>query len=136
MEHQDAAKKLAELGHTTRLAIYRMLVKAGAEGLAVSDIQQQLEIPGSTLSHHIGRLVGAGLMVQERLHLAAHASRIHDRVPSSARGGVVGLRPSARGSAPNPAGTHEKRSPTEVPAVFVSPRKRAYRLPPHLDPQA
>jgi DNA-binding transcriptional ArsR family regulator len=66
MEHQDAAKKLAELGHTTRLAIYRLLVKAGPSGLAVSDIQQTLDIPGSTLSHHISRLVGAGLMIQER----------------------------------------------------------------------
>lgn len=66
MEHTDAAKKLAELGHTTRLAIYRLLVKAGTDGLAVSDIQQQLDIPGSTLSHHINRLVGAGLMTQER----------------------------------------------------------------------
>lgn len=66
MEHTDAAKKLAELGHTTRLAIYRLLVKAGTDGLAVSDIQQQLDIPGSTLSHHISRLVNAGLMIQER----------------------------------------------------------------------
>ncbi|MBY6188921.1 ArsR/SmtB family transcription factor [Microbulbifer agarilyticus] len=66
MEHQDAAKKLAELGHTTRLAIYRLLVKAGPEGLAVSDIQQALDVPGSTLSHHISRLVNAGLMSQER----------------------------------------------------------------------
>ncbi|GAB2504936.1 ArsR/SmtB family transcription factor [Microbulbifer agarilyticus] len=66
MEHQDAAKKLAELGHTTRLAIYRLLVKAGPEGLAVSDIQQALNVPGSTLSHHISRLVNAGLMSQER----------------------------------------------------------------------
>ncbi len=66
MEHQDAAKKLAELGHTTRLAIYRLLVKAGPDGLAVSAIQEQLDIPGSTLSHHISRLVSSGLMVQKR----------------------------------------------------------------------
>ena len=32
---ENAAKKLAELGHTTRLAIYRMLVKAGADGVKV-----------------------------------------------------------------------------------------------------
>ncbi|MCO1335963.1 helix-turn-helix domain-containing protein [Microbulbifer sp. OS29] len=66
MEHQDAAKKLSELGHTTRLAIYRLLVKSGPEGLSVSDLQAQLDIPGSTLSHHISRLVNSGLMVQKR----------------------------------------------------------------------
>ena len=66
MEHETAAKKLAELGHATRLAIYRLLVKAGTDGLAVSDIQQRLDIPGSTLSHHISRLVAAGLMTQQR----------------------------------------------------------------------
>lgn len=66
MKHDDAAKKLAELGHVTRLGIYRALVKAGPEGLPVSDIQQQLKIPGSTLTHHLGRLVSAGLMTQDR----------------------------------------------------------------------
>lgn len=66
MEHEDAVKKLAELGHGTRLAIYRLLVKAGVDGLAVSDIQQELGVPASTLSHHINRLVGAGLMLQHR----------------------------------------------------------------------
>ncbi|NIB41773.1 helix-turn-helix transcriptional regulator [Pseudomaricurvus alkylphenolicus] len=66
MEHEDAVKKLAELGHSTRLAIYRLLVKAGMEGLAVSEIQKELGVPGSTLSHHITRLVSAGLMVQKR----------------------------------------------------------------------
>lgn len=66
MQHDDAVLKLAELGHATRLAIYRMLVKAGSQGLAVSEIQQQLQVPGSTLSHHISKLVTAGLMSQSR----------------------------------------------------------------------
>ena len=58
MEIQDAADQLAELGHVTRLGVYRALVKAGDDGLPVSDIMQQLEIPASTLSHHISRLIG------------------------------------------------------------------------------
>lgn len=66
MKHDDAALKLAELGHTTRLAIYRLLVQAGDEGLPVSRLQEQLSIPGSTLSHHLSRLVKAGLMQQIR----------------------------------------------------------------------
>lgn len=66
MEHNDAAKRLAELGNTTRLAIFRFLVKAGHGGASVGRIQQALEIPGSTLSHHIARLVSAGLVLQTR----------------------------------------------------------------------
>jgi DNA-binding transcriptional ArsR family regulator len=66
MQHDDAVTKLAELGHGTRLAVYRLLVKAGSRGLAVSEIQQQLQVPNSTLSHHISKLVAAGLMNQSR----------------------------------------------------------------------
>jgi len=66
MEIQDAADQLAELGHTTRLGIYRALVTAGDEGLPVSQIMQQLETPASTLSHHISRLMRVGLIKQVR----------------------------------------------------------------------
>jgi len=61
-----AASQLAELGHTTRLSIFRLLVRAGRQGMAVGDIQSQLDIPGSTLSHHLSRLSQAGLMTQQR----------------------------------------------------------------------
>ena len=57
-----AAKKLAELGHVTRLSIFRYLVKVGDDGASVGQIQEELNIPGSTLSHHISRLVAVGLI--------------------------------------------------------------------------
>ncbi|MRI31675.1 transcriptional regulator [Endozoicomonas sp. OPT23] len=60
------AKALKELGHPTRLTLYKRLVKAGHQGLAVGKIQEELEIPGSTLSHHISSLVSAGLLKQRR----------------------------------------------------------------------
>ena len=66
MKHDDAAKRLSELGNTTRLAIFRYLVKTGHEGAPVGRIQQAMSIPGSTLSHHIARLVSAGLVKQIR----------------------------------------------------------------------
>ena len=66
MKHDDAANRLAELGNTTRLAIFRYLVKAGHEGVPVGQIQKELEVPGSTLSHHISRLVRVGLIRQVR----------------------------------------------------------------------
>jgi DNA-binding transcriptional ArsR family regulator len=56
------AKSLKELGHPTRLAIFKRVIKAGYQGIAVGDIQQQLAIPGSTLSHHISSLASAGLL--------------------------------------------------------------------------
>lgn len=66
MDNETAAKRLAELGHTTRLAIFRYLVTVGPKGSPVGDIQNELNIPGSTLSHHISRLVSVGLVKQER----------------------------------------------------------------------
>ena len=66
MENEIAAKKLAELGHITRLSIFRYLVKAGDQGAPVGQIQEKLGIPGSTLSHHISRLVSVGLIRQIR----------------------------------------------------------------------
>jgi DNA-binding transcriptional ArsR family regulator len=66
MEHEDAAKRLGELGNTTRLAIFRYLVKVGPEGVPVGQIQKALGIPGSTLSHHLSRLVSVGLIKQDR----------------------------------------------------------------------
>ncbi|WP_415885112.1 ArsR/SmtB family transcription factor [Neptuniibacter sp. QD37_6] len=66
MEIELAAKRLAELGHTTRLEIFRYLVRGGRQGVPVGEIQSELGIPGSTLSHHISRLVAVGLVLQRR----------------------------------------------------------------------
>lgn len=63
---ETVAKRLAELGHPTRLGIFRLLVQAGVEGLPVGEIQQRLGIPASTLSHHLARLMQADLIVQQR----------------------------------------------------------------------
>ena len=63
---EDAARCLAELGHPHRLQIFRVLIKAGEGGLPVGAIQQALDIPKSTLAHHIAQLVAAGLMTQSR----------------------------------------------------------------------
>lgn len=66
MDIDQAAKSLKELGHPTRLTIYRRLVKAGNEGMAVGIVQQELDVPGSTLSHHLASLASAGLIKQRR----------------------------------------------------------------------
>jgi len=66
MDLEQTAACMAELGHVTRLAVYRHLVTAGEGGLAVGEIQKKLEIPASTLSHHLSHLSRVGLIVQKR----------------------------------------------------------------------
>jgi len=66
MDQKLATKRLAELGNDNRMTVFRLLVKAGPKGLAVGDIQRRLGLSGSNLSHHLHRLIGAGLMRQER----------------------------------------------------------------------
>jgi DNA-binding transcriptional ArsR family regulator len=61
----DAAEALAALGHPARLAVFRLLVRAGEAGLAVGDLVRLAEVPASTLAHHLGALVAAGLVSQE-----------------------------------------------------------------------
>ena len=54
------------LGAESRLQILRLLLKAHPEGLVVGDIQSELGIPASTLSHHLERLKGEGLAAVRR----------------------------------------------------------------------
>lgn len=60
------ARALAALGHDARLSIFRLLVRAGEEGLRVGDIGSHLGLAPSTLSHHLSALVEAGLVLQDR----------------------------------------------------------------------
>lgn len=62
----DTARALSALGHEARLEIFRLLVRAGHDGLIVGDIAAHLDIPASTLAHHLGSLVDAGLVRQTR----------------------------------------------------------------------
>jgi DNA-binding transcriptional ArsR family regulator len=60
------ARALAALGHDARLSIFRLLVKAGDDGLRVSDIGDHLGLAPSTLAHHLSSLVDAGLVLQDK----------------------------------------------------------------------
>ena len=53
---------LAALAQETRLAIYRLLVEAGPEGMAAGRVGEALEVPGATLSFHLKELARAGLV--------------------------------------------------------------------------
>ena len=66
LDYDTAARLLSQLGNITRLKIVRELVRAGNSGLTVGEIQKMLDVPNSTLSHHINHLRGVGLVRQER----------------------------------------------------------------------
>jgi ArsR family transcriptional regulator, arsenate/arsenite/antimonite-responsive transcriptional repressor len=66
MKFEQAAKQLEALGNPTRLRVYRVLVRAGDDGLPVGRLQEKIGIAGSTLSHHLHRLILTGLVSQER----------------------------------------------------------------------
>ncbi|MCR9221010.1 MAG: metalloregulator ArsR/SmtB family transcription factor [Alphaproteobacteria bacterium] len=80
------ARALAALGHDARLSIFRLLVKAGAEGLRVGDIGAHLGIAPSTLAHHLSALVDAGLVVQEK-----QGREVFNRVDYNAMRGLLGF---------------------------------------------
>ncbi|MFC3151375.1 ArsR/SmtB family transcription factor [Litoribrevibacter euphylliae] len=66
MNIEETAKALKELGHPIRLQIFKRLVKSGYDGMPVGVIQEELGIPGSTLSHHLSSLTSARLIKQRR----------------------------------------------------------------------
>ena len=76
------ADMLAAMGAEPRLRIMRLLLSAHPEGLVVGDIQAELEIPGSTLSHHLEKLKNEGLVTvrRERQYLwyAANADALRE----------------------------------------------------------
>lgn len=57
---------LSALAHEHRLAIFRMLVERGPEGLPAGDIADRLGVPPSSLTFHTQALLRAGLIRQER----------------------------------------------------------------------
>jgi ArsR family transcriptional regulator, arsenate/arsenite/antimonite-responsive transcriptional repressor len=56
------AGQLSALGHPVRLSILRFVVQGGDNGTAAGDIQSHVDMPASTLSHHLTRLVDSGLL--------------------------------------------------------------------------
>jgi DNA-binding transcriptional ArsR family regulator len=60
------ADQLAALGHVARLSILRAVVQAGAEGVTTTELQERLDIPWTTLNHHLDRMVESGLVAARR----------------------------------------------------------------------
>jgi len=60
------ADMFSAIGTEPRLRIMQVLLSAHPEGLVVSEIQAELEIPNSTLSHHLDKLKNEGLINVQR----------------------------------------------------------------------
>jgi DNA-binding transcriptional ArsR family regulator len=66
MENQPAVDALSALAHDSRLAIIRLLVPEGPDGLPAGEIGRKLVIPASALTFHLTRLRYAGLVSARR----------------------------------------------------------------------
>jgi DNA-binding transcriptional ArsR family regulator len=62
MELKQTVHCLAALAQETRLAVFRLLVEAGPQGLCAGDIAGRLGVPAATLSFHLAQLANAGLV--------------------------------------------------------------------------
>ena len=66
MDLERTARCMAELGNVARLRIFSLLVRAGHEGMTITDVRNALGMPASTLAHHLRGMLEAGLVRQER----------------------------------------------------------------------
>ena len=62
MNTQSAITAFAALAHESRLAVFRLLVRVGPQGMAASKIGEELGIAPSSLSFHLKELTHAGLI--------------------------------------------------------------------------
>lgn len=67
MDTDEVVRALGALAHQHRLAVFRMLVACGPEGLSAGAIAERLGVPPSSLTFHLLQLLHAGLITQRRL---------------------------------------------------------------------
>lgn len=76
------ADMFSAMGTEARLRIMQLLLSAHPEGLVVGEIQEELDIPNSTLSHHLDKLKNEGLVQARRestfLHYTANTEALQE----------------------------------------------------------
>jgi DNA-binding transcriptional ArsR family regulator len=84
MDQDKALEAFAALAQTSRMTIFRLLIRAGPDGLQVGEISRRLDIVPSTLSGHLSVLKRAGLLKatrkQREIHYAANLPIVGDMV--------------------------------------------------------
>lgn len=66
MQPETVIRALAALAQEHRLAAYRLLVQAGADGIAAGVLAEALGVPASSMSFHLSQLTHSGLITQRR----------------------------------------------------------------------
>lgn len=66
MDINAAVRSFAALAQTSRLEVFRRLVRRGSEGMAAGDIARALGVPHNTMSSHLAVLAAAGLVTPRR----------------------------------------------------------------------
>lgn len=75
LDLQDwAVDALGALAHETRLSVFRLLVRAGPDGMIAGAIAEHQAVPPSTMSHHLATLERAGLIQSTRESRLIHYS--------------------------------------------------------------
>lgn len=67
MESNEAVAALSALAHPHRLAVFRLLMARGAEGLTAGELAGQLGLPPSSLAFHTAQLQRSGLLHARRV---------------------------------------------------------------------
>lgn len=76
----EAVPALGALAHEQRLAVFRLLVKAGPEGMTAGSIADALGSPASSMSFHLSALHRSGLVAQRRESRQLIYTAAYDRV--------------------------------------------------------
>lgn len=84
MNQDIAIEAFGALAQSSRMAIFRLLVRVGPDGLQVGEISRRLDIVPSTLSGHLAILKRSGLLRatrhQREIHYAANLVAVNDLV--------------------------------------------------------
>jgi DNA-binding transcriptional ArsR family regulator len=67
MDVKETVAALSALAQETRLAIYRLLVQTGPDGLPAGIVADKVGVAPSSLSFHLAQLLHAGLITQRRV---------------------------------------------------------------------
>jgi DNA-binding transcriptional ArsR family regulator len=80
MNNADAVEALSALAHAGRLEVFRLLVKAGSQGLAAGEIARATGSLPNTLSNNLNVLAGAGLVASRREGRSIIYTAAYDRM--------------------------------------------------------
>lgn len=80
LETYAAADGFAAIGSEIRLDVLKLLVRAGADGLTIGEMQRRSGLAPSTLAHHLRSLTHAGLVRQERRGRSTINTANYDRL--------------------------------------------------------